>query len=84
MMPHPVLAPQSQPTDAQLSPRAEAGGRGTGVDQGTQTRRGDMLRSPEAAAQDSADTIFEGSACRTGIAAYCRNPQWRCDRVACS
>jgi len=62
MMPHPVLAPQSQPPDAQLSPRAEAGGRGTGVDQGTQTRRGDMLRSPEAAAQDSADTIVEGSA----------------------
>ena len=61
MMPHPVLTPQSQPTDAQLSPRAEAGGRGTGVDRGTQTRRGDMLRSPEAAAQDSADTIFEGS-----------------------
>jgi len=61
MMPHPLLAPQSQSTDAQISPRAEAGSRGTGVGRGTQTRRGDMLRSPEAVAQDSADTIFEGS-----------------------
>jgi hypothetical protein len=58
MMPRAAMIPQPS-SDAQLSPRAQAGGGNTGVD--TQTRRGDMLRSPEAAARDSSDTIFEGS-----------------------
>jgi hypothetical protein len=58
MMPH--SSPQS--AGEQMSPRAEGGGGNTGVDQAIQTPRGrgDMLRSPEAAAQDSANTVFQG------------------------
>ncbi len=58
-----VMMPHSPPQSAgeQMSPRAEGSG-GTGVDQALQTPRGrgDMLRSPEAAAKDSAVTVFQG------------------------
>jgi hypothetical protein len=55
-------APGSPQNSGQLSPRAETGGGGTGVDQAVQHpgSRGDMLRSPEAAAADSANTVFRG------------------------
>ena len=58
MMPH-AGAPASN-SGGPVSPRAEAAGGNTGVDQGP-VNRGDMLRSPEAMAQDSANTVFNGS-----------------------
>ena len=60
VMPRPQT-PQAQSSDRQLSPRAEGGGGTTGAIPEPHTGRGDLLRSPEAAAQDSADTIFDGS-----------------------
>jgi len=58
-----VMMPQSPPraTGDQISPRA-AGAGNSGIDPGTQNPRGrgDMLRSPQAAVEDSAVTVFQG------------------------
>ena len=58
MMPH--SPPQS--TGDQISPRAEGGDRVAGLDPATvrSPTSSDMLRSPEAAVQDSAVTVFQG------------------------
>ena len=65
-----VVMPQAQPSiGQQMSPRAEAGGPGSAENPAVQTGqgRGDLLRSPEAAAQDSAVTVFHGpSSVETG------------------
>jgi hypothetical protein len=65
-----VVMPQSQQSiGEQMSPRAEAGGPGSAANPAVQTGqgRGDLLRSPEAAAQDSAVTVFQGpSSVETG------------------
>ena len=54
MMPHAAASPG-------ISPRAECGNCGTGAIPGTNTPRSSgMLRSPEAAAEDSANTVFQG------------------------
>jgi hypothetical protein len=55
-----VMMPHAQGTP--ISPRAETGGNNTGIDVATtQPRgRGDMLRSPTAAAEDSSNTVFRG------------------------
>jgi hypothetical protein len=54
MMPHPSASQQ-------ISPRAECGNCGNGAIPGTDTPRSSgMLRSPEAAAEDSANTVFQG------------------------
>ncbi len=57
-----AMMPKSAGQSAQLSPRAEAGGVSGGVDQALQNPggRGEMLRSPSAAAQDSTNTVFQG------------------------
>lgn len=62
MMPHAGSANPPNPS-SEVSPSADAGGGNRGVDQAVQTPngRGDMLRSPVAAAEDSSDTIFKGS-----------------------
>lgn len=61
MMMHPGPSSPGQ-SGGEISPRAETGGGGTGVDQAIQhpASRGDMLRSPEAAAADSSNTVFAG------------------------
>lgn len=57
-----AMMPRSAGQSAQISPRAEAGEGNNGVDQELQTPRGrgDMLRSPSAAAEDSTNTVFQG------------------------
>jgi hypothetical protein len=57
-----VMMLKSPAQSEQISPRAEGGGGSTGVDQALQNPggRGDMLRSPAAAAEDSASTVFQG------------------------
>lgn len=52
----------AQSTGDQISPRAMGGGRSTGIDPNpaTPARGSDMLRSPQAAAEDSATTVFRG------------------------
>ena len=58
-----VMMPQAPPrsTGDQISPRA-AGAGNTGVDPGIQNPRGrgDMLRSPQAAVEDSGVSVFKG------------------------
>ena len=55
-----VMMPHAQSTP--ISPRADGGGGNTGTDVAIQEPRGrgDMLRSPTAAAEDSSDTVFHG------------------------
>jgi hypothetical protein len=62
MMPHGATPQPNFQSNDQISPRAQGDTHGTGVDPATQYPggRGDMLRSPEAAAQDSANTVFTG------------------------
>lgn len=57
-----AMMPKSAAHSAQISPRAEGAQGSNGVDQALQTPRGrgDMLRSPTAAAEDSANTVFQG------------------------
>jgi hypothetical protein len=57
-----AMMPKSAAQSSQISPRAEAGGVSGGVDQALQNPggRGDMLRSPSAAAEDSTNTVFQG------------------------
>jgi hypothetical protein len=57
-----AMMPKSAAQSAQISPRAEGAEGSNGVDQVIQTPRGrgDMLRSPTAAAEDSANTVFKG------------------------
>lgn len=57
-----AMMPKSAAQSAQISPRAEGAEESNGVDQALQTPRGrgDMLRSPTAAAEDSANTVFQG------------------------
>ena len=52
----------AQSTGDQISPRAMGGGRSTGIDPNpaTPARGSDMLRSAQAAAEDSATTVFRG------------------------
>ena len=52
----------AESTGDQISPRAMGGGRSTGIDPNpaTPARGSDMLRSPQAAAEDSATTVFRG------------------------
>jgi hypothetical protein len=56
-----AMMPKSAGQSTQISPRAEGSGGSNGVDQALQNPRGrgDMLRSPSAAAQDSTDTVFQ-------------------------
>lgn len=65
MMPHAGSANPPN-TSSEVSPSANAGGANRGVDQATQNPngRGDMLRSPVGAAEDSSDTIFKGPGTR--------------------
>lgn len=55
-----VMMPHAQSTP--ISPRAEGGGGNTGTDISAQEPRGrgDMLRSPTAAVEDSNNTVFHG------------------------
>lgn len=57
-----AMMPKPAAQSAQISPRAEGAAGSNGVDQVTQTPRGrgDMLRSPTAAAEDSTNTVFQG------------------------
>jgi hypothetical protein len=57
-----AMMPKAAAQSAQISPRAEGAGGSNGVDQALQTPRGrgDMLRSPSAAAKDSTNTVFQG------------------------
>lgn len=57
-----AMMPKAAGQSAQISPHAEAGGVNGGVDQALQNPggRGDMLRSPSVAAQDSTNTVFQG------------------------
>ncbi len=60
-----VMMPQpAKPTGEQISPRAAGGGGGSAVNPAIQDPRGRgyLLRSPEAAAQDAAVTVFESPA----------------------
>ena len=58
-----VMMPHSSPrsTGDQISPRAQGAG-GSGVDPAISAPRGrgEMLRSPQAAVEDSANTVFQG------------------------
>jgi len=65
MMPHAGSASGSNPSSG-VSPSADAGGGNRGVDQAAQNPngRGDMLRSPVAAAADSSDTVYKGPGTR--------------------
>jgi hypothetical protein len=60
-----IMMPQPPPQSngEQISPRESAGGGGSAANPGIQDPRGrgDLLRSPEAAAQDSAVTVFPNS-----------------------
>jgi hypothetical protein len=57
-----AMMPKAAAQSAQISPRAEGAGGSNGVDQALQTPRGrgEMLRSPSAAAEDSTNTVFQG------------------------
>lgn len=57
-----AMMPRPAAQSAQISPRAEGAGASGGVDQELQIPRGrgEMLRSPTAAAEDSANTVFQG------------------------
>ena len=57
-----AMMPGAAAQSAQISPRAEGAGASGGVDQELQIPRGrgEMLRSPTAAAEDSANTVFQG------------------------
>ena len=56
-----AMMPKSAGQSPQLSPRAEGAGGSNGVDQALQTPRGrgEMLRSPTAAVEDSNNTVFQ-------------------------
>jgi hypothetical protein len=57
-----AMMPGQTAQSTQISPRAEGAGASGGVDQSIQIPRGrgEMLRSPTAAAEDSANTVFQG------------------------
>ena len=57
-----AMMPKATGQSAQISPRAEGAGGSSGVDQAIQTPRGrgEMLRSPTAAAEDTTNTVFQG------------------------